>query len=235
MVTPQNDRGEFLRTEYKALVEYFGKIITFRFTTVSFFIAAVALVLGLAKPETYQTHHYLLLLALSLGAWVVELRNRSLSRNLEQRAHQIERVWAQEGERPFFTHMIPPHDSDWYPDRAQMLWFLLPPLRFITHTIGLDLIYLSVIAYSGWGLLSTVKISPQGTLNMNVIDPVAAMLALALALAGASLVKTVATKDKVKWSWFPALVGTFLILVAVAVVTFALCRAAYPDVGCVRS
>lgn len=76
MAPSQNDRGEFLRTEYVALSQYFGTVIIFRFTTVSFFIAAVALVLGLTKPET---HHYLLLLALSLGIWIVELRNRALS------------------------------------------------------------------------------------------------------------------------------------------------------------
>jgi hypothetical protein len=191
METSQNDRDEFLRTEYKALVEYFGKIITFRFTTVSFFLAAVAFVLGRANPEW---HHYLLLLAFSLGVWIVELRNRSLSGNLVCRAKEIELRWAN-NEKPFFTHMIPPKGV-WYPDRAQMLWFLLPSMRFITHTVGLDVVYLSVIAYSGWGMFSTVKAFPQGTLTMNVMDPVAAVLALGLTLVGANLIKTAATGNQ---------------------------------------
>jgi hypothetical protein len=63
-----------------ALSAYFGTVTTFRFTTASFFLAAVALVL---RIEDLERHHYLLLLMLSLGAWIVELRNRSLSRNLK--------------------------------------------------------------------------------------------------------------------------------------------------------
>jgi len=116
--TSKNDRDEFLRTEYTALSQYFGTVITFRFTTASFFIAAVALVLGIEEPEQ---HHYLLLLLLSLGAWIVELRNRSLSENLVRRAYEIERGWAnyQAGELPFFTHMIPPEDNGSTPKNSQ--------------------------------------------------------------------------------------------------------------------
>lgn len=218
MATSQNDRDEFLRTEYKALVEYFGKIITFRFTTVSFFIAAVAFVLGRANPKW---HHYLLLLAFSLGIWIVELRNRSLSGNLVCRAKEIELRWAN-NEKPFFTHMIPP-PGGWYQDQAPMLWFLLPSKWFITHTVGLDIIYLSVIVYSGWGLLSAVQISPQRALNMNAMDPIAAVLALALTLVGANLVKVGATKNEVKWPKFLAFVGVVLMLGAAIIVAFAIC------------
>jgi hypothetical protein len=268
MVIPQNDRSEFLRTEYTALSTYFGTVITFRFTTASFFIAAVALVLRIEKLDW---HHYLLLLLLSLGAWIVELRNRSLSDNLVRRAYEIEHGWAnyQAGELPFFTHMIlPPEDNGSTPkssqyqdqtqemlipsfspsliperkrrlDQTQILWF--PKFRtrfiFITHTVGLDIVYLSVIAYSGWGLLPAVQIARQKALNMNAMDPVAAVLAVALALACVSLVKLTATKNGVKWPSFTVIVivGAFLVLVAVAVVAFALCRAAYPDVGCICS
>jgi hypothetical protein len=70
MTSSQNDRGEFLRTEYTVLSQYFGTVITFRFTTASFFLAAVALVLQI---EDLEWHHYLLLLMLSLGIWIVEL------------------------------------------------------------------------------------------------------------------------------------------------------------------
>lgn len=228
----KTDSSQFLRVEYTALSAYFGTVTTFRFTTASFFLAAVALVL---RIEDLERHHYLLLLTLSLGIWIVELRNRSLSRNLVQRAHQIERAWSETGRLPFFTHMIPPNDSDWYLDRAQMLWFLLPSMRFITHTVGLDLVYLSVIAYSGWYLFFRDRILYQKGLSMSTMDPIAAVLALALTLAGVSLVKLVVTEDKVKCPWFPAIVGVLLILGTAAIVANAICRAAYPNVGCLCS
>jgi hypothetical protein len=55
---------EWLRTEYATLSNYFGNVITFRFTTASFFITTVALVLQIESPKPA---HYVLLFAASLG------------------------------------------------------------------------------------------------------------------------------------------------------------------------
>ena len=239
MAPSQNDRGEFLRTEYDALSRYFNTVITFRFTTASFFIAAVALVL---RIENLDWYHYLLLLLVSLGAWIVELRNRSLSANLVKRAKEIECRWADQGSAPFFTHMIPP-EGVWYSDQAKMLWFSLPSMKFITHTFGLDIVYLSVIAYSGWGLLPAVQIARQKALNMNAMDPIAAVLAFALTLVAANLIKTATIEKKtaatngtvVKQPDHLIVGGWALLIGAAIIIAIALCRAAYPNVGCVCS
>jgi hypothetical protein len=49
----------------------------------AFFIAAVALVLQVDDPAP---GHYALLFAVSLGLWIVELRNRAIFDNLLRRA-----------------------------------------------------------------------------------------------------------------------------------------------------
>ena len=98
--------AENLRTEYSALSSYFATVITFRFTTLGFYLASIGLIVG----DTFSDAKALLLIVLSVILWVVEWRNRTLFANLGQRAMQIEREhWGYRGERaydPLFSHMF---------------------------------------------------------------------------------------------------------------------------------
>jgi len=174
----QSDRNEFLRTEYTALTTYFGTVTTFRFTTMSFFIAAMAFVVQ--KDTDLKWFHYVLLLLITFGAWVVELRNRSLSYNLENRAKEIEAEWrtaqpkipaeepavgdssekpviAPAPGNPFFMHMISAEDDKPYEDKTRLIFRRRPfHCWFITHANGLDLIYLSALLYSFCGVIQNL-------------------------------------------------------------------------------
>ena len=150
-----------LRTEYSALANYYGTVITFRFTTVGFFLAAAALIIN--SHMTIGTAF--LLFVFSIGAWIIELRNRAIFRALLDRAIEIEQEWGFKDDyqfKPFFRRMI--RISIWEeirqktgkdpcekfaPDKVKVfIWELCPPYKLITHSFGLDLIYGVVFLFS---------------------------------------------------------------------------------------
>jgi len=156
-----------LRAEYAALTDYYGKVITFRFTTFALFVPAVALFL---RSDDDPWYRYLLLFAVTLGIWIVELRNRSIYLAILDRACAIEDEWfGTEGrfnDFSFFRRLIRnrlvdaenkarqgtdrlplrPHGFDgtqvFLSRRTQWL------ARFLTHTMGFDIAYVSVMAYA---------------------------------------------------------------------------------------
>ena len=143
---------ENIRCEYSALTAYHNTVVSFRFTVLGFYLAAVGLIVGsgLSKPKAG------LVLGLSFVLWLVELRNRSLLGNLGIRGMQIERdLWGYKGDKaydPFFCHMIkekpkndpqakePPHDKT-----KIMVWRVR---CFVSPTIALDLLLLVVSVFS---------------------------------------------------------------------------------------
>ena len=165
------ERPHNLRTEYDALTRYFTTVIQFRFTTAAFFIAAVGLIVGLKTEPTPA--HYVLLFLFALGIWIVELRHRSLFRELLTRGRQIEREWGypsgtKEKSWAFLSQMTPYEARDELlarnatapcpdttPLKTKILWFRTTSAlsKFFRHTVGLDIIYFSTMGYAIWRLL----------------------------------------------------------------------------------
>ena len=86
-----------ITTKYEALSAYGRQIVTFRFTLLGFFLAAVGLVVSGVNPSIGE---YMLLCFLTLGLYMLELRNRSLLIELDERGIQIEReYWEYVGEK----------------------------------------------------------------------------------------------------------------------------------------
>lgn len=160
------ERPENLRTEYSALTSYYETVITFRFTTVGFFLAATGLIVqsGMTYDKT------ILLLVLTLGAWIVEIRNRTIFSAILDRATQIEEDWDFQGGdqfTPLFRRMIriglwkkikkkKQKSKDPRPMISKFPWskikfFVLSlpcPEEVLTHSLWLDLIYGGVLLFT---------------------------------------------------------------------------------------
>jgi len=223
----KNQKGDFLRTEYSALSNYHNRVITFRFTTVAFFIAAVAFILRIDKLDF---EHYLLLLLISLGIWIIELRNRAIFDNLLRRGRKIEEYWGSinRGDLPFYSHMTPIEiykdrkivpDNVQFFDKTRIAGFHRFSARYISHTLGLDIVYLSVIGYSIWGLCNEPNLSIQGG-NMELIKILSTLIVF---LSGIFLIKTVVVEREVrlaKWALGIGIVLSSLALVALTILIF---------------
>ena len=151
--------AEDIRTEYAALSAYFGTVINFRFTTLGFFLAAVGLIVSADVPTRA---HALLLLLVASGAWIVEMRNRSLFRELAERGIEIERqVWGYRGAdayKPLYSRMLKTKPSSVIegtepPASKTKLLFWEFGAKHLSHTLGIDLIFLGVIAFAIWQLV----------------------------------------------------------------------------------
>jgi len=147
-----------IRAEYAALSAYFGTVINFRFTTLGFFLAAVGLIVSADAPSRA---HALLLLLVALGAWIVEMRNRSIFRELADRGIEIEReVWGYQGKdayKPFYSRMLKTEPSGSSPAvkppiSKTKLFFWEFGAKHLSHTLGIDLIFLAVHAFAIWQL-----------------------------------------------------------------------------------
>lgn len=160
-----------LRTEYAALASYHGTVVTFRFTVVGLFLAAAGLLISTDKIECEVKA--LALIGLTLPVWIIEVRNRTLLRQLTTRGMQIEMLWGYWGGRPFepfFQRMIsdkgrmrkidpkfdkgfrdikppPPEPLDWF------CWRGIPYssrtfMRVLSHTFAIDLLFLLTLLYA---------------------------------------------------------------------------------------
>ena len=161
---PEQENGEEnLRTEYAALASYFGTVVTLRFTILGLYVAAVGLVISSEKTD--ERAKGLILLGLTVPTLILELRNRSVYRALVLRGIQIESHWGYRDQRafqPFYQRMsgnrddlqavdvslcnVPPPPR--VPTRF-LLWERPLPektwlLRAISHTFGIDLLFLFV-------------------------------------------------------------------------------------------
>ena len=148
-----------LRTEYSAICANLNQLASFRFTLVGFYVAAI----GLISSGSLGNDKFILLLWVSLCFWILELRNRSLHSNIAERGAQIEReYWGYQGKRayePFISHWsrIKPIDdknagNPPSRDKVKILFFnfKLP----VSHTMGLDLLFMGVMVYSAIRLIT---------------------------------------------------------------------------------
>lgn len=154
------------RTEYSALSSYFKTVVNFRFQTVAFYLAAVSLILSKWNSAWSTRREAFVLMVVTMSAYMIELRNRTLYNNLADRAIQIEHdVWGYVGETtyyPFFTRMMrpkPPCPAPAgvvrpKPDYPKILGIEVP--FQIRHSDGIDLLYLGMLGYAvhSSGLLS---------------------------------------------------------------------------------
>lgn len=123
---------EDVRTEYEALTAYGRQIVIFRFTLLGFYLTLIGFLVLRGSPSAGE---YLLLCLLTIGLWILELRNRALLKILDNRGIQIEKKhWKYESreEDAFITLQ--------HKDR--------PNRRIISHGFALNLIYLTVFLYS---------------------------------------------------------------------------------------
>ena len=80
-----------LRTEYSVLGSYITGMTGMPFQTVTIFLAGVGL---LASSDNEPSSTGALILVVSIGLWILDLRNRDVLRRLGDRGIQIERdVW----------------------------------------------------------------------------------------------------------------------------------------------
>jgi len=154
--TDINEAPDDIRTEYSALSNYFNTVVTFRFTTLGFYLAALALIIGSGATIGKS----LLLIIITISLYLMELRNRALYKNLADRGMQIERkYWKYTNEKhydPFYAHMmkeeLPKEDNETIPskpneDEAKILGQKVPG-SFIRHSWALDILYLGVGLYA---------------------------------------------------------------------------------------
>ncbi len=154
---------ENLRTEYAAVHEYHGQLVNSRFTIAGLYVAAIGFlagaVLGRDTAWPARASGSVFALWLTLCLWILELRSRALFENIAHRAIEIEhRHWGLTG-RDWYAglfsrqYKLPPPTTPISddlprrrePDRPRLGWSQTPMSvrmsRFISHSLGLDLLY----------------------------------------------------------------------------------------------
>jgi hypothetical protein len=133
----RDESAENLRVIYKELAAYNQTVVGFRFQLLGFFLAAVGFIVSHQSRASAA-----LLLALAIGLWLVELKNRLLLNRTGERAGEIEALLGHAG----FVSVLGEKVSSKGPD---VLHGMEPRwLCFATHTLGLDLVYSAVASYS---------------------------------------------------------------------------------------
>jgi hypothetical protein len=142
-------KPENLRTEYSVIGSYTTAMTGARFQTVAIYLAAIGLIVGRSEPSRLTA---LLMLVVSFGLWVLDLRNRDVLDRLGERGSRIEsEAWgsrfdpnATKGGAGFFL------DSP-VPPRLRLLTanpVAVPRSWFLTHAFGIDVVFLGVIGYA---------------------------------------------------------------------------------------
>lgn len=117
--------------------------MTLRFQTLSLFLVAVGWIAS-AEPDRRNGG---LLVGLTIGMWVLEARNRALSRKSAERALQIESVYwgyRNSDDVPYYAtfHSGSTTELGW----AQRLLNHIRPN--ISHSWALDIIFMTVMIYA---------------------------------------------------------------------------------------
>jgi hypothetical protein len=137
-----------LRTEYSVLGSYITGMTGMRFQTVTIFLAGVGL---LASSGNQSSRTGALILVVSVGLWILDLRNRDVLRRLGDRGIQIEEAWH------YNDQGAPGHDG-FFLDREKragiqfLIWGPWYPRRdlgrFVRHAVGIDIVFLGVAGYA---------------------------------------------------------------------------------------
>ena len=143
----RDEEANNLRTEYSALSSYFNTVVSFRFTSLGFYLAAVGLI---CKDDAPTVARGLLLLLITVSIYLIELRNRTLYKNLACRGAEIERIWWGEVQKkenqdhickPYFNHMMHPVPKDIATDFSHQF-------GEIRHSYGINLLFVGVFLYA---------------------------------------------------------------------------------------
>jgi hypothetical protein len=140
-----------LRIVYDAIVDYHNNLVHMRFTVAALYLAASGFLAGAlfsgtgwAGPKAAVPA---LGLALSLIAWLREIRTYCLLENLAERGGQIEKQLQLGGVGGFFDLMA--HQP--IPPRLPFVRKRLPAWRavryVVSHSLGLDLLYTSLTIF----------------------------------------------------------------------------------------
>ncbi len=132
-VEPEN-----LRIKYNALAAYSNSVVTFRFTVLGLYLAAVGFILG----GTPSLGKYILLCVVTFSLYIIEIRNRFLKNRLAAQSLQIEKVWGYTGNtdcEPENTYIFGIKIKNREDDYTK--WKL-------THSFPLDILYASIFVYA---------------------------------------------------------------------------------------
>jgi len=143
-VCPEN-----LRAKYNSLAAYSNAVVSFRFTTISFFLAALALILGGKEP--LSPDKYILLIIIVISLWAIELRNRTIKNELDAYARQIEKIWRYERDKKL--------DYAQWPTKILFGIITIPPWAadfIFTHSNAIDFLFLGVLVYALYHLISHI-------------------------------------------------------------------------------
>lgn len=166
---PRN-HAEDVRTEYQAVAQYMNNLVTFRFTALGFYLAAIGFIAGKDTNASAAA----LLIGITVAVWIIDLRNRALIASVSGRGVQIEREeWGLRGTRTydgFFSRMVKtiPTDDPHAPkrpgvDTVEVLGLTFPikipgikrRVGVVSYTLALNLLYLSVVAFAIWTVVAT--------------------------------------------------------------------------------
>lgn len=148
-MTAEGPHPSDLRAEYAVIGSYITAMTGMRFQTVTIFLAAVGL---LATSGNQSPRTGVLILVVSIGLWILDLRNREVLRRLGDRGIHIEkREWQYKDEGAA-------NPSGFFLDRdkragIRLLGFgpwVLPNLlsRFLNHAFAIDIVFLGVVGYA---------------------------------------------------------------------------------------
>ena len=154
---------KYVQTEYEAICANLNQLASFRFTLIGFYVAAM----GLMSSASPGREKFILMLWISVCFWILELRNRGLHTNMSDRGMQIERnYWGYRGKRayePFISRWRkekPANDpeadepSELSKDSVKLFVWKAKLPGFVSHSLGLDLLFSGAIVYSVVRLLT---------------------------------------------------------------------------------
>ena len=132
-----------IRTEYTAISAKLNQLPSFRFALAGFYVAGVGVIASMNNPTKL---HFILLILITFALWLIDLRTRSLLSIVGKRGAEIERLWGNDG---WITRMT---QKD--PGQVKVLWlrreYKLP--ANISHSLGLDILFVVVTAFSVIGI-----------------------------------------------------------------------------------
>jgi len=142
--------GEDIRAEYISICSAINQFASLRFTLAGLYIPGVG-ILAVADKLVYTK--FILIMALTVCLWIVDLRTRELIENLIRRGSQIEvNEWgyadANGQPKPFITSLRTRNSQN----IDFLFWHVSAP---VTHSLGLDLLFSSIFIYSLVQLLTS--------------------------------------------------------------------------------
>lgn len=152
-----SDQVENARAEYAALSQYFISLISHRLTLLGFYLAAVGLMA--AKWWPLPVPLAILGCVLTLALYIFELRTRILYHHLAKRGIEIEqRYFCRPNtgdEYPFFSRQFTQYlgkkgerfRDEYFATPLKVLGYIPVKWRFISHSLALDILYLSVLLF----------------------------------------------------------------------------------------